>query len=56
VGQDRLWLAGDYFVNRSFTVNVTWAGPQVEKVFHPFSLQGFNFLFLIGAFLALMAP
>jgi MFS family permease len=48
------WLA-DYFVNRTLTVNITWAGPQVEKVFRLMSLHGFSFLFLIGAFLALIA-
>lgn len=45
------WLA-DYFVDRKQSININWAGPQVEKVFHLLSLQGFNFLFLIGAAIA----
>jgi MFS family permease len=48
------WLA-DYFVDRRLMINITWAGPEVDKVFRLISLQGFNFLFLIGAFLALLA-
>jgi MFS family permease len=48
------WLA-DYFVNRRLMINITWAGPQIDKAFRLISLQGFSFLFLIGAFLALLA-
>jgi MFS family permease len=48
------WLA-DYFADRTLMINITWAGPQADKVFRLISLQGFNFLFLIGAFLALLA-
>lgn len=47
------WMA-DYFVDRSLTVNASWASPANEQVIHLISLNGFNFLFLIGAFLALM--
>jgi MFS family permease len=48
------WLA-DYFADRTLMINVTWAGPETAKVLRLISLQGFNFLFLIGAFLALLA-
>lgn len=45
----------DFFANHSLVVNATWTGPKVEKIIHLLSLNGFNFLFLIGAFLALIA-
>ncbi|MBC7848482.1 MAG: MFS transporter [Chitinophagaceae bacterium] len=45
----------DYFTNRSLKINVEWVGPKVNKIFHVLSLNEFNFLFLIGAFLAFIA-
>jgi MFS family permease len=45
----------DFFMNRSLEINIEWMGPEVQKVIHIISLQGFNFLFLIGALLALIA-
>jgi MFS family permease len=48
------WLA-DYFMNRSLTINASWMGPAATKVFHLVSLHEWNFLFLIGALLALLS-
>jgi MFS family permease len=48
------WLA-DFFMDRSLTINATWASTDFEKAFRLFSLHGFNFLFLIGAVLALLS-
>ncbi|MBT1703324.1 MFS transporter [Chryseosolibacter indicus] len=45
----------DYFMNRSLTLNVEWESPSTQKVFHLISLHEWNFLFLIGALLALIA-
>lgn len=45
----------DYFTNRSLTINIEWMSPQSQKVFHLLSLHDWNFLFLIGALLALLA-
>lgn len=44
----------DFFMNRSITIDAAYAGPEVQKVFHLLSLHEWNFLFLIGAFLALL--
>lgn len=45
----------DYFSERSLVINAEWTSPTAEKVFHLVSLHEWNFLFLIGAFLALIA-
>jgi MFS family permease len=45
----------DYFMNRSLTINAEWLSPTVQKTFYLVSLHEWNFLFLIGAFLALIA-
>lgn len=45
----------DYFMNRSLNVNVEWMSPSTQKVFHLIYLHEWNFLFLIGALLALVA-
>lgn len=48
-------VLADYFTQRSLTVNAEWSSPRLHKVFHLLSLHEWNFLFLIGAFLALLA-
>jgi len=48
-------LLADFFSNRSLEINAQWAGPKLNKVVHLLSLHQWNFLFLIGAFLAIIA-
>lgn len=45
----------DYFMNRSLTINAEWVSPTFEKTFYLLSLHEWNFLFLFGALLALIA-
>lgn len=45
----------DFFANRQVDINIAYKGPYTEKIFHLLSLHQWNFLFLIGAFLALIA-
>lgn len=45
----------DYFTHRALVVNAEWISPEFSKVFHLLSLHEWNFLFLIGAALALIA-
>ena len=45
----------DYFTRRHLNITVQWASPTVDKVFRLLQLHGWNFLFLIGAFVAFIA-
>jgi MFS family permease len=45
----------DFFMNRSLTVNLEWTSLTHEKIFYLISLHQWNFIFLIGAFVALVA-
>ncbi|KIC93800.1 MFS transporter [Flavihumibacter solisilvae] len=45
----------DYFDNRSLSVMAQWSGPKVSKAVTLVLLHEYNFLFLIGAVLALLA-
>lgn len=45
----------DYFEHRSLSIDAQWTSPNLEKVLHLVSLHEWNFLFLIGAVLALIA-
>ena len=45
----------DYFDNRSLTVMAQWSGPKLSKAVTLVLLHEYNFLFLIGAVLALIA-
>lgn len=45
----------DYFTQRHLVINAEWGGPRITKVFRLVSLHEWNFLFLIGALLALIA-
>jgi MFS family permease len=45
----------DFFMNRSLVIHAKWTDPALEKVFPMISLHEWNFLFLIGAFLAIVA-
>ncbi len=45
----------DFFASRSLTLDAEWVGPNVDKVVHLVSLHEWNFLFLIGAALGLLA-
>lgn len=48
-------LLADFFSNRSLNISAQWAGPKLTKVVPLLYLHQWNFLFLIGAFLALIA-
>jgi MFS family permease len=45
----------DYFAQRHFNISIEWGGPHASAVFHVVALHQWNFLFLIGAFLALLS-
>ncbi|HEY9489323.1 MAG TPA: MFS transporter [Chryseosolibacter sp.] len=48
-------VLADYFTDRSLTINAEWISPSFAKTFFLVSLHEWNFLFLIGAFLALLS-
>ena len=48
-------LLADYFANRSLTLSATWVGPGSQEVIAILFLREWNFLFLIGAFLAFIS-
>jgi len=48
-------LLADFFSYRSLEINAEWVGPRLNKVVHLLSLHQWNFLFLIGAFLAIIS-
>jgi len=45
----------DYFAQRHFNISVEWGGPRGSAAFHVVALHQWNFLFLIGALLALFS-
>ncbi len=45
----------DYFTNRSLVITAQWSSPDINKAGRLISLHEWNFLFLIGALLALIA-
>jgi MFS family permease len=45
----------DYFTERQLSVLLQWTGPRVNKIFHLVALHQWNFLFIIGALLALFS-
>lgn len=45
----------DYFANRHLNIRIEWTSPSLEKVFRIMSLHQWNFLFIIGAVLALIS-
>lgn len=48
-------LLADHFAERSLTLNATWINAGASKVVRLVSLHEWNFLFLIGAILALLS-
>lgn len=48
------WMA-DFFTRRHLYVTAQWTGPKMNKVFRLLLLHDWNFLFLIGALLALFS-
>ncbi|HWB91794.1 MAG TPA: MFS transporter, partial [Puia sp.] len=48
-------VLADYFTSRNLRISMLWTSPHVEKVFHLLILHSWNFLFLIGAVLALLS-
>jgi MFS family permease len=48
-------LLADLFAERSLTLNATWTSTETSKVVRLISLHEWNFLFLIGALLALLS-
>lgn len=45
----------DYFTDRHLNIRIEWIGPEMDKVFRLLSLNQWNFLFIIGAILALIS-
>jgi MFS family permease len=45
----------DYFSQRHLSIDATWGSPKVQKTLHLVALHDWNFLFLLGALLALIA-
>ncbi|WP_259016188.1 MFS transporter [Emticicia fluvialis] len=45
----------DYFANRHLNIRIEWTSPSLDKVFRILSLHQWNFLFIIGAVLALLS-
>jgi MFS family permease len=45
----------DYFMDRSLEINATWTSQGAERILHIVSLHEWNFLFLFGAALGLIA-
>ncbi|PWT73470.1 MAG: MFS transporter [Bacteroidetes bacterium] len=48
------WLA-DFFTTRHFSITAQWISPNANRLFRLLVLHEWNFLFLIGALLALVA-
>ncbi|MBK1441586.1 MFS transporter [Parapedobacter sp. ISTM3] len=48
-------VLADYFAERTLEITFEWNSPDFDKTFKLVSLHQWNFLFLIGAFLALCA-
>lgn len=48
-------LLADYFTNRHLNIRIEWTGPGQDKIFRLLSLNQWNFLFIIGAVLALIS-
>lgn len=48
-------VLADYFTNRSLHISAQWISPHINKVFRLVELHEWNFLFLIGALLALLS-
>jgi len=48
-------VLADFFTARNLRVTAQWTSPHVEKVFRLLILHSWNFLFLIGAVLALVS-
>jgi MFS family permease len=48
-------MMADFFAQRHISIDATWGRAQTQKTLHLVSLHDWNFLFLIGAILALVA-
>jgi len=48
-------ILADYFADRTLAITFAWHGPEVDRVVRLVSLHQWNFLFLIGAVLALIS-
>jgi MFS family permease len=48
-------ILADYFTGRHLKVDAEWGGPRWTKSLHIIELQDWNFLFLFGALLGLIA-
>ena len=48
-------ILADYFVSRHLSVRAEWGGPHVTKIFRLIELHEWNFLFAIGAVVAVVA-
>jgi hypothetical protein len=48
-------MLADFFTSRRLNVTAVWTDPGLNKEFRLLALHEWNFLFLIGAFLALLA-
>jgi len=48
-------ILADFFTARHLTIDASWGGPRLQRTLHLVALHDWNFLFLIGAVLALIA-
>jgi MFS family permease len=48
-------ILADFFTSRRLNITAEWTDPNLNKVFRLLALHEWNFLFLIGAFLALLS-
>ncbi len=48
-------ILADYFTGRHLKIDAEWGGPRLTKTLHIIELHEWNFLFLFGALLALIA-
>ncbi|RYY19622.1 MAG: MFS transporter [Chitinophagaceae bacterium] len=48
-------ILADFFTSRRLNITAEWTDPKLNKVFRLLALHEWNFLFLIGAFLALLS-
>lgn len=48
-------VLADYFQERHLSITANWGSPGLSKVFRLLELHEWNFLFLIGAFIAIIA-
>ncbi len=48
-------ILADFFSTRNVVLNITYRGPEMEKIIHLLELKDWNFLFVISALIAIIA-